>query len=80
MDKIKKKIIQDMLVKLGWKVEPINEFMQRLEDVMDSEFISAREVSHEFDGWYDKVSNDSIFKVVKTETMFTARQCSKLVI
>ena len=75
MDKIKKKIIQDMLVKLGWKVEPINEFMQRLEDVMDSEYVSPDGVFLEFNKWHEELTSDQLFEVVKSKKSFTARLC-----
>jgi hypothetical protein len=75
MNKIKKKIIQDMLVKLGLGIKPINDFMQRIEDVMDTEYLSLGGVSNAFDGWYSDLSDDQTFEVVKTDTSFSVRLC-----
>ena len=79
MDKIKKKIIQDMLVKLGLGIKPINDFMQKIEDVIDSEFLSLDGVSRDFDKWYRNSLSDSdqLFEVVKTDTTFSARLCAE---
>ncbi len=64
-----------LVVELGLGIKSINVFMQKMEDVMETEFLSLNWTFRVFDGWYSDLSDDQIFEVVKTDTSFSARLC-----
>lgn len=77
MDKIKKRMIKDLLIESQIEDLHLNRIMAHIELVIDAKYLNPDELSSEFEEWVNQLDDSQLFEVVKTMNKFTAVQCAE---
>ena len=72
MDKIKKKMIEDLLMESRVEQTYKITLMQHIEKIVDSDFVGPGGVSRMFDEWVERLPSSQVFEVVRTRDTFNA--------
>ncbi len=73
MEKTKKDLIIDLLVKHGQKTADVCSIANDIENVIDSKYQTFTNAMRDFEEWTEQFPNDRLFVVKQTEHEFKAR-------